>query len=264
MGFWDVGRWNGTAWARTNLPYPEFDAHAPLASYDDGSGAKLYTVVDMWIGSAGRRLARFNGSTWSEVGAPPNNSFSFPVRDLQAFDDGSGPSLFIGGDFQQAFGQAHGFFAKYGCTGQLPPTNFCTPAATQQGCVALAAASSHPSATLSTPCSITATGVDAQRSGLFVYGISGQAPSVWCLGSTNSLCVAAPRQRMTLLNSGGAVGGCNGVLVQDWSAFQLATPGALGAPWSAGVAVDIQGWFRDPSACRGSSLSQGVRVFVQP
>jgi len=104
VGFWDVGRWNGTAWARTNLPYPEFDAHAPLASYDDGSGAKLYTVVDMWIGSAGRRLARFNGSTWSEVGAPPNNSFSFPVRDLQAFDDGSGPSLFIGGDFQQAFG----------------------------------------------------------------------------------------------------------------------------------------------------------------
>ncbi len=263
VGFWDVGRWNGTSWTRTNLPYPEFDVHAPLASYDDGNGAKLYTVVDMWIGSAGRRLARFDGATWSEVGSPPN-AFSFPVRDLQAFNDVSGPSLFIGGEFQQAFGQAHAFFVRYGCTGQLPPTNFCTPAPTQQGCIALVAASSHPSATLATACSITATGVDAQRNGLLLYGINGQSSSVWCAGSTNLLCVAAPRQRMTALNSGGVAGSCNGVLAQDWNAFQLANPGALGAPWTAGVAVEIQGWFRDPSACRGSSLSQGVRVFVQP
>lgn len=263
VGFWDVGRWNGSAWTRTNLPYPAFDAHAPLAAYDDGSGNKLYTAVEVWSSTITRRLARFDGSSWSEVGAPPN-AFSAPVRDLQAFDDGSGPALFVGGDFQNVFGQIHRFFAKYGCTGQLPSTNFCTPGPTQQGCVALTTASSDPSATLATPCSITTTGVDAQRSGLFLYGTSGQAPNAWCIGSTNQLCVGAPRQRMTLHNSGGAAGGCSGVLVQDWNAFQLANPGALGNPWTAGVAIEIQAWFRDPSACRGSSLTQGVRVHVQP
>jgi len=263
-GFWDIGRWNGAGWSRTNMPYPEVDVHGVLESYDNGAGAKLYAVMDLWIGSPGRRLACFDGSSWSEIGSAPN-AFSFPVRDLRSFDDGSGPALFVGGEFQNVFGQTHRFFAKYGCNGQLPPATFCTPTApTALGCVPLIAASAHPSVTHASPSAISASGVDGQRSGLFVYGITGQSATVWCASSSNLLCVAPPRQRMTLLSSGGVAGSCNGALVQDWNAFQLASPGALGNPWSAGVAVDIQGWFRDPSACNGSSLTEGVRVFYQP
>lgn len=263
-GYADVGRWNGAGWTRTNLPYLALDTYGALGTYDDGNGAKLYAAVDDWSGSTGRRLARFDGTTWSELGSPPN-SFNLAVIELREFDDGSGPALFVGGQFQLVGGQSHRFLAKYGCNGQLPPATFCTPTApTAQGCAAQISVSDHPRVAHSTPCTLTATSIDGQRSGLFLYGIGGQSSTLWCAGSTNLLCVAAPRQRMSLLNSGGVAGACDGALVQDWNAFQLAHPGALGNPWSAGVAVDVQGWFRDPSACKGSSLSEGVRFFYQP
>jgi hypothetical protein len=64
--------------------------------------------------------------------------------------------------------------------------------------------------------------------------------------------------------SGGAQGSCNGALALDWNAFQLANPGALGNPWVAGARAYVQGWYRDPPACKTTSLSNAVALTYLP
>jgi hypothetical protein len=59
---------------------------------------------------------------------------------------------------------------------------------------------------------------------------------------------------MLLHLSGGTSGACNGQFIEDWNAYQLSHPGALGSPWSSGDDVWAQAWFRDPLACKASAL----------
>ena len=50
----------------------------------------------------------------------------------------------------------------------------------------------------------------------------------------------------------------------DWNAFVGGSPGTLGAPFSAGSRVYVQGWFRDPPSCKGTSLSNAVALTFAP
>ena len=142
----------------------------------------------------------------------------------------------------------------------IAPEQFCLPTrATSQGCLPRISLASSPSVGHDAQSLIAVSGVDALRSGLLYYGVSGPAQQTLCGGATNFLCVAGPRQRMTTVNTGGTAGTCEGSIASDWSAYQLAHPAALGNPWLAGATVDVQGWFRDPGACGGSSLTEALR-----
>ncbi|MBM3990357.1 MAG: hypothetical protein FJ298_05035 [Planctomycetes bacterium] len=142
----------------------------------------------------------------------------------------------------------------------ITPQQFCLPTrATSQGCVPRISLASSPSVGHATQSLLAVAGVDALRSGLLFYGVSGPAQQSLCGGAANFLCVAGPRQRMTTVNTGGTAGTCEGSIVSDWSAYQLAHPAALGNPWLAGETVDVQGWFRDPAACGGASLTEALR-----
>ena len=70
------------------------------AVYDDGTGPALY-VGGAFTSIGGvatpSRLARFDGTTWSAVGSGVIANGS--VRALTVYDDGSGPRLFVGGQF---------------------------------------------------------------------------------------------------------------------------------------------------------------------
>ena len=44
----------------------------------------------------------------------------------------------------------------------------------------------------------------------------------------------------------------------------IANPSALGNPWTAGDKVYVQGWFRDPPACKTTSLSNAVELTYLP
>lgn len=71
-----------------------------LAAYDDGSGSALY-VGGSFVqagGAAASRLARWNGTAWSQVG----NGLNGEVTTLLVFDDGRGTALFAGGGFSAA------------------------------------------------------------------------------------------------------------------------------------------------------------------
>ncbi len=146
-----------------------------------------------------------------------------------------------------------------------PPLAYCTPGTTSNGCNALVSASAQPSATLASPCAITVSGVEGQRTGIVFYGLQA-LPQAWCSGGIGSsfLCVKPPTQRSFPQSSGGTNASCTGSLALDWNAFQLATPSALGTPWGAGDKAFVQAWFRDPGACRTTSLSNALELTHVP
>lgn len=149
--------------------------------------------------------------------------------------------------------------------GVVGPIAYCTSGITVGGCVPTISGTANPVVAHTSPTQITVSGVDGQRNGLLFYGLVA-LPQQWCgvgVGSSY-LCVGAPTMRMFVQNSGGAVGSCNGALGQDWNAFQLANPTALGAPWSAGAKAYVQGWYRDPLACKTTALSNALELTYQP
>jgi hypothetical protein len=150
-------------------------------------------------------------------------------------------------------------------SGNTPPTAFCTAGTTTNGCTASIGANANPSVSFANACNVSITGVEGQKNGIVFYGLA-QLPQAWCSmgGGTSFLCVKPPTQRAVTVSSGGAINQCNGTLGLDWNAFQQANPSALGNPWSAGTKVYVQGWFRDPPACKTTSLSNALELTYQP
>ena len=95
-----VAKWDGAAWASI-ADTPSFEPATCLAVFDDGSGAQLFASSPTGIGPfAIEALAKWNGSTWSSVGA----QLVGQVHAMTTFDDGSGPALYVGGELSGTFG----------------------------------------------------------------------------------------------------------------------------------------------------------------
>jgi hypothetical protein len=98
----------GTTPIAGNVPLIVFTSYV----HDDGSGEALYiggrfTSVD---GVPASRIARWNGTSWSAVGAGVTGAGVAPsINTMVTFDDGSGPALYVGG---QAFTSAGGLPAN--------------------------------------------------------------------------------------------------------------------------------------------------------
>ena len=142
--------------------------------------------------------------------------------------------------------------------------SYCDAGVTWNGCAAQLSATSAPRLGAVGSCQLVVDGVEGQRSGLIFYGLSAQWLP-WCTsGGTSHLCVSSPLARTPVQISGGTNGACDGAFSLDWNAFQLANPDTLGAPFAAGQSVNLQAWFSDPTACRGSSLSTALRLTCVP
>jgi hypothetical protein len=140
---------------------------------------------------------------------------------------------------------------------------YCTAGTTSHGCVAAISADANPSLTAAHPCNVTVRGVEGQKSGLIFYGLTSIALP-WCSGSSSYLCVKPPTQRTGPQSTGGTTNACDGTMALDWNAFQAANPGSLGNPWSVGTHVYVQGWFRDPPACKTTNLSDAIDLTYVP
>ena len=138
---------------------------------------------------------------------------------------------------------------------------YCTSGTTSSGCVPLMNGSGGPSATALSGFTLGVTQLEGQKQGLIFYGVSGRALAAW---GSSFLCVKSPTQRMSVLNSGGTAGACDGLLSEDWNAFMTAHPGALGSPRSAGQALQAQGWFRDPPSPKTTNLSNALETVLCP
>ncbi|NUP94976.1 MAG: PD40 domain-containing protein [Planctomycetaceae bacterium] len=142
-------------------------------------------------------------------------------------------------------------------------TYYCTTSTTTHGCHPLMFVGGYASATAQSPFHLAAFDVEGARAGLFFYGLA-PAAGVWAPGSTSTKCVQSPIQRMGAIQSGGTNGQCDGLLLYDMNAYLQSHPGALGAPFPAGARLYAQAWFRDPSAPKGTNLSDAVEILLGP
>lgn len=89
-----------------------------LTSFDDGSGPALFSIGALADAKdpTARRLAKWDGSEWifpegGDLGGPVPTGLTRSV--MRIFDDGSGPALFIGHNFQSAGGQDVNYISKW-------------------------------------------------------------------------------------------------------------------------------------------------------
>ena len=138
------------------------------------------------------------------------------------------------------------------CVPSSNASQTCVTAISANGCLSLAPGGSFV---------VTATNLEPQRAGLLFYGVGDETTVPWGAGGASYLCVTPPRQRTTSASTGGA-GPCSGALSLDLAAWLVANPTALGAPFSGGEVLRIQGWYRDPLAPLNTSLTSALRAAV--
>jgi trimeric autotransporter adhesin len=123
-----IAKWDGTSWSALGSPTNGMDsAVQALAVYDDGTGPALYAGGNFTTagGISASRIAKWDGTSWSALGSPTNGVNS-TVRALAVYDDGTGPALYVGGDFTTAGGISASRIAKWDGTSwsaQGSPTN---------------------------------------------------------------------------------------------------------------------------------------------
>lgn len=103
-----VASWDGTAWAPLGLGTSH--SVSALGMHDDGTGAALYAggVFYSAGGSSAAAVARWDGTSWSPLGSGLGGGLVGPYAEAFASADlGSGPTLFVAGQF----GTAGGVFA---------------------------------------------------------------------------------------------------------------------------------------------------------
>jgi hypothetical protein len=235
----------------------------PLASL--GSGAFTLTTTNSWQGAnftaavplvAGQTywLVWVTVDTCQSPLDLPMVSLGQPYR--VSFDSGVTWSILY------QFADRHWKFRIFGSCSTS--TSYCTAGTTSSGCVPSISGTGTPSASASSGFTIACAGVEGQKSGIVFYGVAGRVANPWAVGSTSTLCVKAPSQRMGTQNSGGTLGTCNGTLTEDWNAFRASHATALGSPFSSGDVVNAQGWFRDPLAPKTTNLTNALEFVVQP
>lgn len=96
-----VERWDGSAWTEVGPQFTGVNVRA-MAVFDDGSGPELYVggAFDGVGSLITNSIARWNGSSWSDVGGGLNHNSA--VFAMAVYDDGSGPALYVGGSFGSA------------------------------------------------------------------------------------------------------------------------------------------------------------------
>jgi hypothetical protein len=121
-----IARWDGTVWRGLSGPLGTgiagyslwlgvFPAVRALEVFDDGSGPALF--VGGSFASAGgveaSCVAKWDGSGWSSLTGPDGNGTDGPVLAMASVDTGTGPALYLGGQFLFAGGNRVNSIARW-------------------------------------------------------------------------------------------------------------------------------------------------------
>lgn len=97
-----IAAWNGSSWSKmgSNTVGGGFADGEVLALtvWDGGQGPELYAggTFTMADGTPAGGIARWNGTSWSDVGSHP----PYAITDFAIFDNGMGPALYAAGGFR--------------------------------------------------------------------------------------------------------------------------------------------------------------------
>ncbi|MGP1346842.1 MAG: hypothetical protein ACTS3F_09295 [Phycisphaerales bacterium] len=113
-----IARWDGSSWSALTGPAGTgvIGWVYALTVFDDGTGPALYAGGDFSTagGVAVNNIARWDGSEWSALTGPGGTGVNGgSIRALMAFNDGSGPDLYVGGDFFAAGGEPASRIARW-------------------------------------------------------------------------------------------------------------------------------------------------------
>jgi trimeric autotransporter adhesin len=118
-----IAKWDGTSWSALGAGVSgNFTTVRALTVFDDGDGGGPALYAGGRFTTAGgvtaNQVAKWNGTSWSSLGAGSANGVNFDVQALTVFDDGSGggPALYAGGLFTTAGGVTANYIAKWNGT----------------------------------------------------------------------------------------------------------------------------------------------------
>jgi hypothetical protein len=117
-----VAKWDGAGWSPLGSGLTGGGGTIPLYGsslgiYDDGSGPALY-VGGSFFGAGGvpaNNIARWDGANWTALGSGVSGAH-VGVHALLAYDDGTGPALYVGGIFATAGGSTANGIARWNGT----------------------------------------------------------------------------------------------------------------------------------------------------
>ncbi|MCC6409689.1 MAG: hypothetical protein IT453_21220 [Planctomycetes bacterium] len=138
-----------------------------------------------------------------------------------------------------------------------PVTSYCTSKTNSQGCTPPISWSGSPSASAGSGFVVTATLVRANVNGLFFYSTVGPNGVAFQGGH---LCVKAPLERTTVVNSGGS-GTCGGTFNYDFNTF---IAGGSDPALVQGAQFWGQYWSRDPASPSTTNLTNALTATVGP
>ncbi len=127
--FWEpvsmLGLWDGSVWTPLEPQFTPSSGITDVVYFDDGNGEKLYILGNIWLGGAELwHVARLDGNEWTflDNGDPVN-----AVSRMAVWDDGTGPGLYVTGDFDTLDGvTTHNGIARWDGTQWLPLNNGMT------------------------------------------------------------------------------------------------------------------------------------------
>ncbi len=233
--------------------------------YDQPQSLELGSAGQAWVtvmaGDASRDIAVLQFDSTGELS-------SADVIDLGGDDIGARAALAPGGKL--AIGGLTNSGGDYDLLALQfdlndAPTGFCTAKLNSLGCAPQLGFSGASSASAASGFEVLCSQARNQKAGLLIYSLTGPDATPFQGGY---LCVAAPRQRTPVTNSGGSASGddCSGVFAFDLNAFASGALGGAPAPElsNPGASVHCQQWSRDPGSLANSGLSSGLRYVVGP
>ena len=133
-----------------------------------------------------------------------------------------------------------------------PPTTYCTPKTSSNGCVPMIGFAGSNSLSAGSA-AVIGTQIEGAQLGVVFWGTSGMTSQPFQGGF---LCVAPPVFRLGVQGSGGTLNTCTGTYNQSVNNV-LTNVGVGNTAW-------FQIWFRDPGSPSGTGLSNGLEVTVCP
>ena len=126
-----IAKWDNTAWTALATPTGTGVSGwvGALAAFDEGTGTALYTGGSYLQagGLTANHIAKWDGTGWLSLAGPSETGVGgvdVPyIGAMMAFDDDTGPALYIGGHFTTAGGVTVNHIARWSCPASCGPAD---------------------------------------------------------------------------------------------------------------------------------------------